>query len=109
MVRVTSTSTAMMLPFILWLRESLPAGSTDRSLLFLILYVHQNVTATTGLIPRISTAFTIEHALLTVSVVLVARLEEVSEGEESRVTNGANNGGVSLPSSPNTENGCPTI
>ena len=71
----------MILPFILGLREILPAGSADRSLLLLILYVHQNVTATTGVIPRISTTFAIEQALLTISVVLIARLEEVSEGE----------------------------
>jgi hypothetical protein len=92
-----------MLPFILGLRECLPTGSADGSLLVLILNVDVNVVAMTFVIPGVSTVFSIEHDILTVGVVWVARLGEVGDGREIRVTNGANSGGVSLPSSPRVE------
>jgi hypothetical protein len=53
-----------MLPFVLGLREGLPAGSADRSLLFLILNVDLNILTMTSLFPRVLTLVSIEHILL---------------------------------------------
>jgi hypothetical protein len=69
-----------MLPFILWLRELLPAGSADWSLFLLILNVHVNIVAVTVLIPRISALVSIEHVPRSLVGVWVARIGGVGEG-----------------------------
>jgi hypothetical protein len=76
------------LPLVLRFCEGLPAGSADRSLLFLILNIDLDIVANTFPIPRVLTLVSIKHSTGSLGVVLVARIEEVDEGEEIRVTNG---------------------